>query len=151
MQIAWKPADDAAVIRLTEAQQSELDEMAPDADAVRFALHGDIEFVVGSIDGDAVACGALQRLSDTEAEIKRMYVMPSARRSGLGRTIIAAIEARAAERGFTVLRLETGASYAHAISLYTACGYARVPGYGEYIGNPYSACFAKRLAARALA
>jgi putative acetyltransferase len=151
MEINWRPADDPAVLALTAAQQDELNHLAPDADAVRHALHAEIEFAVGSVDGEAVACGALQRLTETEAEIKRVYVTPAARRSGLARQIVAAIEIRAAERHFAIVRLETGTTYQSAISLYSACGYARVPAYGEYIGNPYSACFAKRLAAHALA
>ena len=29
--------------------------------------------------------------------------------------------------------------------LYTSGGYEPIPVYGEYVGNPYSVCFAKRL------
>ncbi|MFI1197759.1 hypothetical protein ACH4T9_31490 [Micromonospora sp. NPDC020750] len=32
-----------------------------------------------------------------------------------------------------------------ATGLYTSCGYAPIPVFGEYVANPYSRCFAKRL------
>lgn len=145
MIISWRSADDPQVLSLTKAQQAELAVLAPHPDGVVFPLHDDIDFVVGYVDGEPVACGALQRLDEREAEIKRMYVIPAQRRAGLARQIIAAIEARAVEEGFHMLRLETGVTYDKAIRLYTSTGYARTHSYGEYVGNPNSACFAKRL------
>lgn len=41
--------------------------------------------------------------------------------------------------------LETGVYLPAAIALYTSCGYEPIPVYGEYVDNPYSVCFAKRL------
>jgi putative acetyltransferase len=150
MIIEWRPAGDPDIVALTTAQQAELAVLAPHPDEVTYPLHDDIDFVVGLIDGAAVACGALQRLDERDAEIKRMYVVPAMRRAGLAREIIAAIEARAVAEGFATLRLETGVTYAKAIGLYQSAGYRRTHNYGEYAGNPNSACFAKRLNARAL-
>ena len=150
MIIDWRSADDPLVAGLTNAQQAELRVVAPHPEDVAYPLHDGIEFVVGLVDGEPVACGALQRLDEREAEIKRMYVIPPMRRAGLAREIIAAIEARAVDDGYVTLRVETGVIYTDAISLYTAAGYARTHTYGEYTGNPHSACFAKRLRATAL-
>ncbi|GAB3943494.1 hypothetical protein GCM10027614_32240 [Micromonospora vulcania] len=41
--------------------------------------------------------------------------------------------------------LETGTYLPAAIGLYTSSGYDQIPVYGEYVHNPYSVCFAKRL------
>ena len=141
----WRAPDDPAVVALTTAQRAELAILAPNPADVDYPLHDEIDFVVGLVDGVPVACGALQRLDEREAEIKRMYVIPEMRRAGLAREIIAAIEERALTAGFLTLRLETGTTYATAINLYTAAGYRRTHTYGEYTGNPNSACFAKRL------
>ena len=150
MIIEWRPAGDPSVVGLTNAQQAELAVMAPRPEDVAYPLHDGVEFVVGLVDGEPVACGGLQRLDEREAEINRMYVIPPMRRAGLAREIIAAIEARAVEDGYVTLRMETGVTYTNAISLYTAAGYARTHTYGEYTGNPHSACFAKRLRATTL-
>jgi hypothetical protein len=53
MEIDWRPPDNPTVLALAAAQQAELDRIAPDADAVRYALHPDIEFAVGSVDYSA--------------------------------------------------------------------------------------------------
>jgi len=150
MIIDWRRSDDPGVVRLAAAQQAELRILAPHPDDVVYPLHDDIDFAVGVIDGVPVACGALQRLDRREAEIKRMYVIPDHRGAGLARLIIGAIEDRAITEGFATLRLETGATYDRAIRLYTGAGYRRTHTYGEYIGNPNSACFAKRLPAAAV-
>src|SRR5215470_12524671 len=42
-----------------------------------------------------VGCGALRLLDDETAELKRMYVAPSFRGTGLGRRLLAALEAEA--------------------------------------------------------
>src|SRR5271154_2013687 len=45
-------------------------------------------FVLAYLDGQTVGCGALRPLGAESAEIKRMYVVPSARRQGVGRAIL---------------------------------------------------------------
>src|SRR3954465_5500107 len=72
-------------------------------------------FLVGLLDGEPAAMGGWRRLSDPDAEIKRMYVSPRARRRGLGRRILAEVERSAAAAGFDRLPLNTpaGAPGAH--------------------------------------
>ena len=52
-------------------------------------------FIIARRDGEPVACGALRPFDDDSAELKRMYVVPAARRQGFGRLIIAALERHA--------------------------------------------------------
>jgi GNAT superfamily N-acetyltransferase len=75
-----------------------------------------------------------------------MFVYPEYRRRGIARRILATIELRSLELGFSVLRLETGTRQPESTSLYQSSGYRSIAPYGEYIGNAYSRCFEKRLA-----
>ncbi|RZS39278.1 acetyltransferase (GNAT) family protein [Herbihabitans rhizosphaerae] len=95
-------------------------------------------FLVGYLDGEAVACGGWRRPADTanslpgDVELKRMYVAPQARNRGLAREILAALERTATEAGHTRLILETGDQQPEAIKLYTSAGYTEVVGFGTY-------------------
>ncbi|MEQ6900642.1 GNAT family N-acetyltransferase [Nocardioides sp. YIM 152588] len=108
-------------------------------------------FLVGYLDGTAVATGAwrssrVTALGGTRAaEIKRMYVVPERRGSGLARVVLAELERTAAVAGFDLLVLETGLKQPEAIGLYESAGYLPVPGFGHYRDSPLSRCFAKRL------
>ena len=80
------------------------------------------------------------------AEIKRMYVAPSARGGGLGRRLLDALEAEAHALGAHQLVLETGTRQTAAIALYRASGFEPIPLYGEYRKSPdTSLCMAKPL------
>ena len=98
------------------------------------------------VDGVAVGCGAIRRLDEVTAEIKRMYVDPSVRGRGIGRALVEALENEARVAGVTRIVLETGTRLPQAIGLYEAMGYARIPLFGEYLSSPdTSLCFGKSL------
>ncbi|QCW51658.1 GNAT family N-acetyltransferase [Nocardioides dongxiaopingii] len=111
-------------------------------------------FFVAYDDADAgrpVATGAWRR-SDVvvlgtarTAEVKRMYVVESARGRGLARLVLAHLEATAAAAGAEALVLETGIAQPEAIALYESSGYTRVPGFGHYRDSPLSRCYGKDL------
>src|SRR6266550_84766 len=50
-------------------------------------------FLVARDDGRAVGCGAVRLLDSTTAEVKRMYVEPERRGSGVGWAVLASLEA----------------------------------------------------------
>ena len=77
----------------------------------------------------ALACGGWHTAGPTTAEIKRMYVDPSARGRGLGRWLVDALELDARRRGMTEVILETGIHNRAAMALYISCGYALVEPY----------------------
>lgn len=107
-------------------------------------------FVVARLDGVAVGCGAVRPLlngPEGVAEIKRMYSAPSARRRGIGRALLARLEAEASGLGYRRLQLETGLRQPEAIALYESAGYHRIATYGQYEGDELSVCFAKLLTA----
>jgi GNAT superfamily N-acetyltransferase len=93
--------------------------------------------------GRAVACGGMRMLDAATGEIKRMYVVPEARKRGHARALLAALEDAARTRGATRAVLDTDARDAEAIALYLSSGYAAVPPYND---NPQAtAWFAKSL------
>jgi GNAT superfamily N-acetyltransferase len=102
-------------------------------------------FLVLRLSGEAVACGAVRLLSPSVAEIKRMYVVPSARRRGLSRALLAELETQARRLGPTSIIVETGVRQAEALRLYESAGYARIPCFGEYAASRSSICFEKPL------
>jgi putative acetyltransferase len=142
--LRWVAADAPDALALAAVQQSELASQNP-ADHVPYALHDDFEFVVLDLAGVPAACGGLQPLSPGLAEIKRMYVVPDARGQGLSRLVLAAIEDRARDLGIRWLRLETALFFTAAVELYRSSGYAPIPAYGEYIGDPISYCMERQL------
>lgn len=100
-------------------------------------------FVVAWLDGEAVGCGALRPLAPGVAEVKRMYVVPAARGQGIARRILTTLEEMARSLGYGEIHLETGTLQPAAVQLYATAGYARMPCYGIYVGNPDSVCFRK--------
>ena len=99
--------------------------------------------LVARLRGRAVGCGALKLHPGAPAELKRMWVAPEARGLGLGRRILRELEARAADAGAAVVRLETNASLTEAIALYRRSGYREVAAFNA---EPYADhWFEKRL------
>jgi DNA-binding MarR family transcriptional regulator/N-acetylglutamate synthase-like GNAT family acetyltransferase len=100
-------------------------------------------FLVATVDGEPVACGAVKLLSRRIASLKRMWVAESARGLGLGRRMLAALESHARELGVKTLRLETNRALTEAIRLYRSSGYAEVKAFNS---DPYANhWFEKRL------
>ena len=65
------------------------------------------------------------------AEVKRMWVAPSARGLGLGRRLLGAVEEQARARQVRTLRLETNRALVEAIALYRSAGYEEVPAFND--------------------
>ncbi|MFF5178009.1 GNAT family N-acetyltransferase [Micromonospora sp. NPDC000316] len=145
MLIESRPATDPEIATLVIAQQRELRVADGGLDGQVTITHDDIRYLAVVANGQAVACGGLQPLDATTGEIKRMYVRPAHRGRGIARQLLAALEELAFRQGHSVVCLETGTYLPAALGLYASCGYDRIPVYGEYVGNPYSVCFAKRL------
>jgi GNAT superfamily N-acetyltransferase len=77
-------------------------------------------------DGEPVACAGLRPLGDDTGEIKRMFVVESARGRGHGRRLLAELEAIARDAGQRRIRLLTTTVLTEARALYAAEGYAVV-------------------------
>ena len=144
--VAW---DDPDAVRLRAAQRAELDARygtedhepgaEPTADTVAVFL------LARDAAGTAVGCGGLRALGPGSAEIKRMYVVPAARGTGVAVALLRALEDHARRLGVSRLLLETGAGQPEAIRFYQREGYEPIEAYGPYRGEPLSRCFARDL------
>lgn len=102
-------------------------------------------FLLASLDGRPVGCGALKRIGRGVGEIKRMWVAPSARGLGIAQRLLDALEGQAAAFGLRTLRLDTNRTLGEARALYLRNGYREIPPYND---NPYAHhWFEKRSAA----
>ena len=90
-------------------------------------------FLVGFDDGRPICGGGLKRLEPGVVEIKRMYVVPEARRRGVARELLAALEDTARRLGYERARLDTGPKQPDAERLYRAAGYREI---GNFNANP---------------
>jgi GNAT superfamily N-acetyltransferase len=82
-------------------------------------------------DGDAVGVACMQRIGPGTAEIKRMYVRPSHRRAGLGRTMLNELIEAARGAGYLSLRLDSPDFMTDAHRLYRSAGFEEIPPYPE--------------------
>jgi len=137
--------------QLILALNTELEARYPEDGANFFRLdaeevaEGRGAFLIAYADGQPVGCGAVRRIDADEAEIKRMYVAPQARGRGVGKRIVAELEAVARQLGVRRLVLETGPRQPDAIAVYERAGFVEIPLFGEYVGSNFSVCMAKNL------
>ncbi len=117
----------------------------PKKAATASALRQGVIFFVARIDGLPTGCGGVQLVGKEYAEIKRMYVRPQFRGSGLGKNILTHLADYTRQRDINVLRLETGIHQVEAINLYQRFGFERIAPFGPYRIDPLSLCFEKRL------
>jgi GNAT superfamily N-acetyltransferase len=99
--------------------------------------------LIATLRSQPIGCGALKFHDTNPTELKRMWVAQSARGLGIGRRILAELEAEAARNGSRVVRLETNRSLTEAIALYRSSGYVEVDAFND---EPYAHhWFEKRL------
>ncbi len=102
-------------------------------------------FLVARDDGRAVGCGAIRLIDPRTAEVKRMYVEPDQRGKGVGRAVLARLDAAARQMGAGRLVLETGIHSPEALALYRSAGFTEIACWGEYATSPTSVCMEKIL------
>lgn len=153
--IAVAPAalGSAAAQALIAGLNAELTERYPNPEDRHFGLTQEQVsgsngvFVVATLDGEPVGCGALRRLDGATGELKRMFVAPEARRLGVGRGLLGELERHARALGLSRLVLETGVEQHEALAMYERAGFDRIPCFGEYERSKASICMGKALPA----
>ena len=101
--------------------------------------------VIAYEDSKPVGCGAIKQFSPGVMEIKRMFVIPQARKLRVGSGVLLELERWAREMDNKRCILETGKRQPEAIALYTHNGYRAMSNYGQYKGVDNSLCFEKDL------
>lgn len=145
--------DDPDVQLLIAQLNAELHQRYPEPGALVFSLHPqDIVDGVGALlmavrNGRPVGCGAFRIFDDepSTAEIKRMFVVPSARGQKIGAAVLAELESRAATIGVRRFVLELGPRQPEAIHRYRRAGYRECEPWGEFVGKDFSICMDKTL------
>ncbi|WP_327586471.1 GNAT family N-acetyltransferase [Nonomuraea sp. NBC_00507] len=142
--IEERTADDGELATLLDAAFAELvARYGPDG---RSQVKEGARYLVASVAGQAVACGAVQPVDAVTGELKRMYVVPGHRGRGIATSLLSALEDLARELGYRRLRLATGVRQPEAIALYERCAYTLTEPYGKYVDAPLTRCYQKALA-----
>jgi putative acetyltransferase len=140
--------EDPASVSLRAAQRAEIAERygTPDSEPGPAPTASDIAVFLVAFDGaEPVGCGGLRPIDERHGEVKRMFVPPSRRGSGVSVAILRALEDAARDRGWDRLVLETGDRQPDAIRFYEREGYTRIPNFGHYAGVGASLCYERAL------
>lgn len=95
-------------------------------------------FLVASQNGTPAGCAGWRSHDETDdvAELKRMYVDPAFRGTGLAISLLRVVEDSARAAGRRRMILECGDKQPDAIALYEKCGYTPIPHFGFYKDAP---------------
>jgi putative acetyltransferase len=91
-----------------------------------------------------VGCAGFLRI-DKYAEVKRLFVVSSQRRQGIGRALMQELERHALRAGLSTMKLETGAHQKNSQLLYKSMGYKIGSAFGLYKNDPLSVFMTKNL------
>ena len=141
-EVAWDDAD-ATALRVAQRAEIDLRYGRPDSEPGPAPSAADITvfFVAYSDEGTPLGCGGLRQLDPTEGEVKRMYVAPASRGSGVSTALLRTLEEYAREHGWRRLVLETGDQQPDAVRFYEREGYSRIPNFGYYADSDLSLCY----------
>ncbi len=115
-------------------------------DAQSLAASG-VRFFAVFEEGQAIAMGALKRISPEHGELKSMHVAHEARGRGLARAVLARLLAAARAEGMGRVSLETGSqpAFAAARALYRSAGFESCEPFEGYGPDPNSAFLTRAL------
>ena len=103
------------------------------------------DVLIAYVSGVAVGCSGLKAYSDSDVEIKRVWVDPEYRGNHISTAMMDALEEKASELGFKRAILQTRPQMTEAVHLYTKRGYKQIENYPPYDKLEGAICFAKNL------
>ena len=104
-----------------------------------------VHLVGACVDGRLIGIGGLELQADEIGELKRFYVRPDRRGSGVGAAVLSALLEYARRRGLKLVRLETGDKQRAAIAFYRRHGFVDIPPFGPYVTSESSVCMQLQL------
>jgi GNAT superfamily N-acetyltransferase len=126
-----------------QATEEEIDSALRDYPSDDLAPPGGM-LLVARERGAVLGCAGLRLLPDCVGEVTRVFVVPTARGTGLGERLMRELEARARALGVRELRLDSRSDLVEAQRLYARIGYEPTAPFNE--GTPADRWFRKRLA-----
>ena len=137
-----------AVQELLQAGHAAMQALFPATRQVAFSIEpllaDSVHLYAAWADGRAVGCCALFLNMDF-AELKKLYVIPEARRQGVANLLISHTEQVAMDEGVTQLRLETGMTLYASHRLYARLGFTRCEVFGNHVPSSESLFLVKEL------
>ena len=105
-------------------------------DSEIYSLHEKYGLPMGRLyiayfNNQAAGCIALRQMSDTECEMKRLYVRPKFGGNKIGETLVETIISDAKEIGYKFMLLDTLPSLSRAVKLYENMGFYKIPPYNN--------------------
>src|SRR3984957_18671836 len=88
-------------------------------------------FLLARRDDAVLGCAGLRLLPARTGEVTRLFVVPGARRHGVGKQLLSAVEDAARQHAVSRLRLDTRSELAEARQLYTTHGYQEVAPFND--------------------
>jgi putative acetyltransferase len=103
-------------------------------------------YLVGAcVDGRLVGLGGLELQQDSVGELKRFFVTPERRGTGVADAVLGALLEYARIHKLDVVRLETGDKQGAAIAFYRRHGFVDIPRFGPYLSSETSVCMQRRM------
>ncbi len=93
--------------------------------------------------GIAVGCAGLKKYSETDIEVKRVWVEPEYRKHSIAANMMEKLEIKAKQQGFHRMILQTREIMSDAVRLYKKLGYCKIQNYPLYDEMYGAICFAK--------
>lgn len=103
------------------------------------------DVLIAYMDDVPVACSGLKKYSESDIEIKRVWVEPEYRGRHIATDMMKIIEDKAKRQGFRRTILQTREIMNDAVKLYKKLGYYRINNYPPYDKLDGAICFAKEL------
>ena len=128
-------ADLASSYHRRAATDAEVEAALAEESGDDLALPDGLLVVATDADGATLGCAGLRLLEGPVAEVKKVYVAPTARGRGLGQRLVEEVERLAAACGRTRVRLDTRADLTAARRLYARLGYDEVEAFNT---GPYA-------------
>ncbi len=99
-------------------------------------------FLLAMLDGMPIGCIGVKGTDKGYAELKRLWIVPSARGMGLAHRMMAEAEEEARRLGIKCLRLDTNSVLSDAVAMYHKLGWTEIERFNE---DPYPDLFFEKL------
>lgn len=86
-------------------------------------------------DDKVIGSGALKRMDETTAELKRIWLLEEYHGQGIGYRVVKQLFDFARKKGYSHIRLQTGESQTRAIQFYKKLGFYKIESYRDSMDN----------------